>query len=357
MPTIRMVSAHFGDYTDTWVEGGYAAVGWLPNEDLTSVDSRDEIFRRYREAHPDETPHEVGANAGQLAKFILEVQTGDYIMTRCAPPTREYRYGVVENEPLCYAPNDPDDCPFPHRRKVKWYENPIVKENLSIPFQKNLSASKTLFEVRHMEEFLVAIGEKPEEKRPPYDTYRVVLDRIQTITPTEFEDLIRSLMEAMGYEGAERTGGTGDGGVDVKGVLQSNFVNVSMYVQVKHYKNRRVPPSDVKKLHRAILRDRRGGQGAIITTSDFRKEAATAAEEHGLPPVSLVNGHRLVDLLKEYWNEGALAARPEPDVPSWHERFGTHPGPSDDVAFLKLPLPCPCAILTSAPSGVSPCTF
>ena len=76
MPNIWMVSAHFGIHTKTWVEGGYAAVGWLPEVDLTSVSSRDEIFRRYREAHPDETRHEVGANAGQLATFILKIQPG-----------------------------------------------------------------------------------------------------------------------------------------------------------------------------------------------------------------------------------------------------------------------------------------
>ena len=49
----------------------------------------------------------------------------------------------------------------------------------------------------------------------------------------------------------------GDEGVDVKGVLQSEFVNINMYVQVKHHTNKKVPKSDVKKLHGAIPFDGR----------------------------------------------------------------------------------------------------
>ena len=64
---------------------------------------------------------------------------------------------------------------------------------------------------------------------------------LNKINPSEFEDLTVALMEAMGYEDVERTGGPGDEGVDVKGVLQSEFVNINMYVQVKHHTNKKVP--------------------------------------------------------------------------------------------------------------------
>lgn len=323
MPTIWMVSAEYGRYTEHFVNGGYAAVGWLGQEDLTTIHSRDEVFERFKKAHPDQTPNQAGANAGQLAKFILNVQPGDYIMTRCAPPTREYRYGVVEDEPLYYVPEHPDGCPFPHRRKVKWFENTIIKENLSIPFQKNLSAAKTLFEVRYMEEFLVAIGEKTLETSK-YDPYQAVLDQIlQKTSYSEFEYLIGDLMVAMGYEDVEVIGGPRDRGVDVKGVLRSNLVNVSMYVQVKHYTKTNVQRSDVDKLRGVIPG---GSQGAIITTSDFSKEAVEAAGESNFAHVSLINGHRLVDLLMDNWDKEPLAARPEPDVPSWHERLGLTQG-------------------------------
>ncbi len=323
MPTIWMVSAEFGTYTNTWVEGGYAAVGWLAQENLTSVHSRDEIFQRYREAHSDETPHEVGANAGQLATFILNIQPGDYVMTRWGYPTKGYRYGTVEDEPLYYS-DTTDGCPFPHRRKVSWFEKYLLKDDISGQLLRNLKAARTLFRVRPEEDFLVAIGEIPVPPVP--DPYRVVLDQIlQKVSPSEFESLIGDLMVAMGYEDVDVVGGPHDKGVDVKGVLQSNLVSINMYVQVKCWKNTEVPGSDVNRLHGAIPS---GGQGAIITTSNFSKGAKEEADKPGFPHVSLINGRQLVDLIKEYWDAESLAASPEPaeEVPSWHERLGLTQG-------------------------------
>ena len=97
MPTIWMVSAEYSRYTDHFVNGGYAAVGWLDKEDLTSVQSREEIRQRFSEAHKDQTARQVGANAGQLATFVLNVQPGDYVMTRWGYPTKGYRFGTVED--------------------------------------------------------------------------------------------------------------------------------------------------------------------------------------------------------------------------------------------------------------------
>ena len=323
MPTIWMVSAEHGRYTEHFVNGGYSAAGWLDKEDLTSVHSREEILQRYRVAHPDLTPYQVRANAGQLATFILNIQPGDYVMTRWGYPTKGYRYGTVEDEPLYYS-DTTDGCPFPHRRKVSWFEKYLLKDDISGQLLRNLKAAKTLFRVRPEEDFLVAIGEIPVPPVP--DPYRVVLNQIlQKVSPSEFEDLIGDLMVAMGYEDVKVIGGPRDKGVDVTGVLQSNLVSVNMYVQVKCYKNTEVPGSDVNRLHGAIPS---GGQGAIITTSDFSKGAKEEVDKPGFPHVSLINGRRLVDLLKEYWNSESLAASPEPaeEVPSWHERLGLTQG-------------------------------
>ena len=267
-------------------------------------------------------------------------------MTRCAPPTRDYRYGLVEEEaPLYYAPEHSDGCPFPHRRKVKWSEHSIAKARFSIPAQKNLSAAKTLFEFRFADEFQAAIG-TPTDSVGPRDSrdtdtkstsrgarrstgsherqVKEVLDQILArITPGEFEDLTKALMEAMGFEEVDRVGRSGDQGVDVKGTLQSSLVNIDVYVQAKHYSGKRVPASDVKKLHGAIPH---GGQGAIITTTDFQKQALAAAEDSRFAPVTLVNGRQLVELLMEHWNADSLALSPDEDVPSWHDRLGLTQG-------------------------------
>ena len=46
-----------------------------------------------------------------------------------------------------------------------------------------------------------------------------------------------------------------------------------------------------------------GGQGAFITTSDYDTAAHDVAGEVGFPRIGLVNGHQLVDLLVEHWDD------------------------------------------------------
>ena len=51
-------------------------------------------------------------------------------------------------------------------------------------------------------------------------------------TSKEFEILVEHLLTALGFEGTEVTGKSGDGGVDVIGNLNaSNIANVKLFVQ------------------------------------------------------------------------------------------------------------------------------
>ena len=170
---------------------------------------------------------------------------------------------------------------------------------------------------------MAAIGAMP--KLQVLDPYRAVLNQILQVSPSDFEDLIGDLMVAMGYEDVIVIGGPGDKGEDVRGVLQSNLVSVHVSVQVKRYNKTLVSGSDVHKLRGAIPE---GGQGAIITTSDFSNDAKEEAAKSGFKHVSLINGRELVDLLKEYWGKEPLSASPDPAAGelSWHERLGLTQG-------------------------------
>ena len=44
----------------------------------------------------------------------------------------------------------------------------------------------------------------------------------------------------------------------------------------------------------------RGDKGLFITTSSFTAEAKREATRPGVPPIDLIDGDRLCDLLKEY---------------------------------------------------------
>jgi restriction system protein len=48
----------------------------------------------------------------------------------------------------------------------------------------------------------------------------------------------------------------------------------------------------------------RSGKGLLITTGSFTRDAEAEAARDGAPPVELIDGERLCDLLKHYWLRG-----------------------------------------------------
>ena len=301
MTDVWVVRAEFGKYTPIFVEGGYVGAGWVPGKNLSAVKDIDELRSIFRQAHPDQTANQAGANTGMLARFLFEIKAGDYVITP-AFETEWLHYGKVAEDPSYdYVPGG-DECPFPHRRKTEWAKEPLRRWDLSVSFQNTMKATKTVFHVSHKDEFLRKINQAPlvsEPKLPKGDPRDVVLKQILQFNAKEFEGLVGALLVALGFDNTKLTGKPGDGGVDATGEFDlSNLVKVKVFVQAKRYQNRKVTASDVKKL-RASIPDR--GQGVVITTSDYRDKAREAAVEPGFPRIGLVNGHQLVDLLIKHW--------------------------------------------------------
>jgi len=119
------------------------------------------------------------------------------------------------------------------------------------------------------------------------------------IPPQKFEELIRSLLEEMGFDEAETTPYVNDKGVDVRGVLRiSPLSTVKVAIQAKRWKNN-VGSSIVREL-RGSLRVADAEQGLIITPSDYTYDAKSEAQAEGKTPITLINGTELVDLLIKY---------------------------------------------------------
>lgn len=196
-------------------------------------------------------------------------------------------------------------CPYRHRRTVKWSKKTASRSTFSVPFQNTIRSSLTVFSISQSVEFLTAInaeGFQPPEAPPTYNPYESVIEQVLTLDAQEFEILVGHLLTAIGFEDAEVTGRTGDGGVDVTGMLDvSGLAKIRVYVQAKRYKQgSKINANVVKQLRTAIPL---GGQGAFITTADFQKAAYEVAIENGFPRIGLINGRQLVDLLVEHWSD------------------------------------------------------
>ena len=94
---------------------------------------------------------------------------------------------------------------------------------------------------------------------------------LQTMDPYQFEYLIKWLLEEMGYDNVEVTGGSNDKGVDVVADIELGISRVREIIQVKRWKDNVGGP---------VLNGLRGSlplfgamRGSIITTSGFTKQA------------------------------------------------------------------------------------
>ena len=60
-PKVWCVRADGGKYTEHFLKGGYAGIGWDGLDDLSHIQTRDELYPLIKEANPDwKSPFEIG---------------------------------------------------------------------------------------------------------------------------------------------------------------------------------------------------------------------------------------------------------------------------------------------------------
>jgi restriction system protein len=124
-----------------------------------------------------------------------------------------------------------------------------------------------------------------------------LLTALLGMDPTAFEHLSKRLLRAAGFINTNVTGRSGDGGIDGVGVYQLSLVSFPVFFQCKKYKGS-VTPEKVRDFRGAMAG--RGDKGLLITTGTFTSEAKKEATRDGAPPIDLIDGERLCDLLKEH---------------------------------------------------------
>lgn len=125
-----------------------------------------------------------------------------------------------------------------------------------------------------------------------------LLVRLHSMDPRQFEYLVKLLVEKMGYENAEVTKSSGDGGVDVTANIEFGITLVKEVIQVKRHR-RTIPPKDVDAL-RGTLFKHGTNRGTFITTSKFSKKTKEENSKNNQQPITLIDGEKLVDLLVEH---------------------------------------------------------
>jgi len=141
---------------------------------------------------------------------------------------------------------------------------------------------------------------------------------LRAIEPAAFERLAQRLLREAGFVNLEVTGASGDGGIDGLGVYKPSLVSFPIYFQCKRYAG---------SVGAGVIRDFRGAmagrgeKGLVITTGTFSQDARREATRDGAPPIDLIDGEELCDLLKEYGLGVSVTERVVEDVTVQPEFF------------------------------------
>lgn len=153
-----------------------------------------------------------------------------------------------------------------------------------------------------------------------------LLTRMKAMGPPAFERLCQRLLREADFEKVQVTGRTGDGGIDGVGLVRLGLLSFQTYFQCKRYAGS-VSAGAVRDFRGAMAG--RGEKGLIITTGTFTASADAEATRDGVPPIDLVDGEALCDLLKRHRVGLTVTERKVEDVSVqeswWDEQAGYGP--------------------------------
>lgn len=124
-----------------------------------------------------------------------------------------------------------------------------------------------------------------------------LLSLIQLEPPERFEQLSRRVLREAGFINTAVTGRSGDGGIDGVGTYRLSLISFTVFFQCKRYTGS-VRAGAVRDFRGAMAG--RGDKGLLITTGTFTSDARQEATRDGAPPIDLIDGTALCELLKRF---------------------------------------------------------
>ena len=144
-----------------------------------------------------------------------------------------------------------------------------------------------------------------------------LLETLFSLDPSAFERLAQRLLREAGFVSVQVTGKSGDGGIDGIRLLEMQLLSFPVFFQCKRYKGS-VSAGAIRDFRGAM--SGRGDKGLLITTGSFTPDAKKEARRAGAPPIDLIDGERLCQLLREH----RLGVRVVEEVrvePSWFDEI------------------------------------
>lgn len=155
----------------------------------------------------------------------------------------------------------------------------------SSPRTKNRSLASTLRGLQDLHERYV--GQLKE---------RISAD-LRRLSPAAFETFAKQLLEVYGFEDAQVTHFSGDGGIDGHGKLRVGLAHLNVAFQCKRWTKGNIQRPEIDKFRGATQGDFE--QGVFFATTSFSPGAIEASIKRGAVPIVLIDCEAIVDLMIE----------------------------------------------------------
>jgi restriction system protein len=312
-----------------FIDRSVVAIGWKEAGDYSNAQSYDEVYSSIVSAYPTRTERQNQVSAGQIWRFINEVKIGDPILTY-DPSERLYHIGIVSSGPK-FAPEELDALPV--QRGVEW-QSSVPRDALSDAARGRLGAILTLFKIASAavnEINALAAGktvvvnvesgidEIEAELPDPFEglqelAVEKVKDRLNSLDWYEMQEIVASLLRALGYRTKISPNGP-DRGKDIIASMDGfGFERPRIVVEVKHRRGQ-MGAQEIRSFLGGRHPDDRG---LYVSTGGFSRDAHYEAERastvtHLMTLDELARslieqydyldetGRRLLPLTKVYW--------------------------------------------------------
>jgi restriction system protein len=299
-----------GRLFDVFKERSAVAIGWGDIGDLTQIKNRKTIAEKVAATWPEMKPQGVAMAAGQLHRFVNEIELGDMVVTY-DPSRRVYLLGDVSGG---YRFDDIIDSAYPNIRPVHW-QGEVNRDLLSVESRNSLGSISTLFRISNevaaelkkamtsgepvKNEALAAgvdVAEEDVFESMASRAHEFIKDRVNALSWEDMQELVAGLLRSLGYK--TRVSDVGpDRGKDIVASPDGfGFESPRIVVEVKHRKGAMGAP-DV----RSFLGGRHPqDKGLYVSTGGFTREARYEAERANIP-LALMDLDELVkSLLEQY---------------------------------------------------------
>lgn len=297
-----------GDAHELFLKKDVVAIGWHEVGDLSKIGKdRDAFKAAVAKTFPDKKPMAVANNAGQLYRFVYEMQASD-IVVYPSKRDRQIHIGLVKGD---YRYDPSHEKTYPNMRSAKWLKA-VPRTQFTQGALYEVGSAISLFQIKnYADEFRAVLeGEAAPLPVSKDETVSLVVEDIEETTRDfilktlsqelkghPFAGFVAHLLNAMGYRTRVSPEGP-DGGIDIIAHRDElGFEPPIMKVQVKSTGGKSGDP-DVSALYGKIGNNE---YGLFVTISEFTNQAKTFAKSK--TNLRLIDGDELVDLIFAHYEQ------------------------------------------------------